>query len=67
MKWVEAEKEGAGRKKLGKDVKVKLDESTIEDINKLSHGITQSERIRNCINLGLKLLRQEREEANEQY
>ncbi|MGJ8538581.1 hypothetical protein [Heyndrickxia coagulans] len=60
-------REGAGRKKLGKDVKVKLDESTIEDINKLSHGITQSERIRNCINLGLKLLRQEREEANEQY
>ncbi|MEG0641161.1 MAG: hypothetical protein RSB70_03065 [Clostridium sp.] len=60
-------REGSGRKKLGRDIRIKIEESTIEDINNLSHGITQSDRIRNCINLGLKLLKQEREDTNEQY
>lgn len=55
-------REGSGRKKLGRDVRIKLEESTIEDINNLSYGITQSDRIRNCIYLGLKLLKQDGEE-----
>lgn len=58
-------REGAGRKKLGRDIKVKLEETTINDINRFSQGTTQSDRIRNCIELGLNLLKHEGEENNE--
>lgn len=58
-------REGSGRKKLGKDIRVKLEETIIDDINKFSNGTTQSDRIRNCIKLGLKLLKHEGEENSE--
>lgn len=59
-------REGSGRKKLGRDIRVKIEENTINEINKLCEGKTQSDRIRNCITIGLALLQQEREEKNVQ-
>jgi hypothetical protein len=58
-------RQGSGRKKLGKDVRVKIEETTITEINMFSEGATQSDKIRNCIKLGLKLLKQEGKETNE--
>ena len=58
-------REGSARKKLGKDIRIKLEETIIDDINKFSKGTTQSDRIRNCIKLGLKLLTHEGEEYSE--
>lgn len=56
---------GSGRKKLGKDVRVKIEENIIDEINEFSKGLTQSDKIRNCIKLGLQLLKQERKQTNE--
>lgn len=58
-------REGSGRKKLGKDIRVKLEETIINDINNFSKGTTQSDKIRTCITLGLNMLKHEREKNNE--
>lgn len=58
-------REGSGRKRLGKDVRVKIDESVLNQINNYAQGTTQSDRIRNCILIGLAFLKQEGKETNE--
>lgn len=58
-------REGSGRKRLGKDVRVKIDESVLNQINNYAQGTTQSDRVRNCILIGLALLKQEGNETNE--
>jgi len=58
-------REGAGRKKVGKDIRIKIETAILEDINSFSEGKTLSERIRNCLVIGLELLKQERKDVNE--
>ena len=58
-------REGSGRKKLGRDIRVKMEEILINEINTYSYGNNQSEKIRNCISIGLKILKYERNETNE--
>lgn len=49
-----------GRKKIiGKNIKVKLKEEIIDEINFLVDGNTQSEKLRKCIEKGLILYKKE--------
>lgn len=58
-------REGSGRKKLGRDIRVKMNEDLISDINIYANGKNQSERIRDCVMTGLKVLKAEGTKTNE--
>jgi hypothetical protein len=52
-------REGSGRKKIGMTLNTRVEYKIIEEIDKFVNGDSRAEKIRKCLDIGLKIVKEE--------
>lgn len=50
---------GSGRKKIGTTLNTRVENEIIMEIEKLIEGDSRADKIRKCLNIGLKIVKEE--------